>query len=254
MPANSVLSILQTARRQGDKLFAVLIDPDKTEPISAGHLAQRAANAGVDLLMIGGSLMTTDRFQRCVQHIKSASEIPLLIFPGDSLQVHGAADALLLLSLISGRNPDLLIGRHVAAAPALRRSGLEIIPTGYLLIDGGKPTSASYISNTMPIPNDKPDIAACTAMAGEMLGLQALYLDAGSGANSPVPPSLIKAVRQAVEIPLIVGGGLRQIPQSIAALQAGADMVVVGTAIEQNPDSLQAFSAALRSTFPALKI
>lgn len=254
MPANSILSILQNARRQGEKLLAVLIDPDKTDPRTAEHFAGHAAEVGVDLLMIGGSLMTSDRFQQCIHALKASSDLPLLIFPGDSLQVHAAADALLLLSLISGRNPDLLIGRHVQAAPALRRSGLELIPTGYLLIDGGKPTSASYMSHTLPIPSDKPDIASCTAMAGEMLGLQTLYLDAGSGAVSPVPAPVISAVRRSVDIPVIVGGGLRHNNQAVIALEAGADMVVIGTAIERNPDGLKEFAGAIRSNFPTLKM
>jgi phosphoglycerol geranylgeranyltransferase len=254
MPANSILSKLQDARRQGKKLIAVLIDPDKTTPDAAAHFAGGAEEAGVDLLMIGGSLMTSDRFQQCVRALKASSALPLLIFPGDSFQVDAAADALLLLSLISGRNPDLLIGRHVQAAPLLRRSGLELIPTAYLLIDGGKPTAASYMSHTLPIPNDKPDIACCTAMAGEMLGLQCLYMDAGSGAGVPVAASMISAVRQAVEIPIIVGGGLRDSDQAKVAFEAGADVVVIGTAIERNPDSLREFTGALRYAFPAVKI
>lgn len=165
------------------------------------------------------------------------------------MQVSTAADGILLLSLISGRNAELLIGRHVIAAPALRRSGLEILPTGYMLIDGGAPTSVSYMSNTMPIPANKPDIAQCTAMAGEMLGLQVLYMDAGSGAQNPVSAAMIEAVRKSVQLPLIVGGGLRHPESVLNAMSAGADIVVVGTAIEQEPGLLERMADAVRRHF-----
>ena len=149
------------------------------------------------------------------------------------------------MSLISGRNPELLIGQHVVAAPYLKKAGIEIIPTGYVLVDGGKTTSASYISSTMPIPADKPEIAACTAMAGEMLGLRLLYLDAGSGAHRPVPPPMTQAVSQSVDIPLIVGGGLRTPEQVRAQFSAGADMVVIGNAFEDNPDLLKILTKSI---------
>ncbi len=254
MNAQSILKSLQDARRMGGKLIAVLADPDKTGPHAAKALARRAADAGVDLLMAGGSLMVNGQFERCVEAMKAACDIPVLLFPGDTFQVCEQADGILLLSLISGRNPELLIGRHVVAAPALRRSGLEIIPTGYMLIDGGAPTSVSYMSNTLPIPADKPDIAMCTAMAGEMLGLHAIYLDAGSGAAQPVPAVLIEAVRTAVDIPLIVGGGLRHAGNVQTAFNAGADMVVLGSAFEQRPEALAEVLAPVRDAFPALKV
>ncbi len=254
MNAHSILESLQFARRSGGKQIAVLVDPDKTAPRAAAHLARQAAGAGIDYLMAGGSIIVDGQFERCVEALKSHSDIPVLLFPGDTFQVCERADGILLLSLISGRNPELLIGRHVIAAPALRRSGLEIIPTGYLLIDGGAPTSASYMSNTLPIPANKPDIALCTAMAGEMLGLRALYLDAGSGAAQPVPTVMIEAVRAAVDLPLIVGGGLRSAEKALAALQAGADMIVVGTAVERRQEAMLEFAASVRSAFPALKV
>lgn len=170
---------------------------------------------------------------------------PRILFPGNVLQVSREAEAILLLSLISGRNPDLLIGQHVIAAPYLKESGLEILPTGYLLIDGGSPTSVSYMSNTIPIPANKPDIARCTAMAGEMLGLRLMYLDAGSGARNPVPEAMIRAVRSEIGVPLIVGGGIRIPEQAMAAVSAGADLIVIGNAVEQSPQLILEMAEAI---------
>lgn len=252
MTAQSILHSLREARTTGAKKIAVLVDPDKTDARAAGQLAARASAVGVDYLLVGGSLIVGGQFERCVEALKAASGIPVLLFPGDTFQVCDQADGILLLSLISGRNPELLIGRHVIAAPALRRSGLEILPTGYMLIDGGAPTSVSYMSNTMPIPANKPDIALCTALAGEMLGLQLLYMDAGSGAGRPVPQNMIEAVRSAVDLPLIVGGGLRNPDKAVAALSAGADMIVIGTAIEQAPEMMQDVCISVRRAFPAV--
>jgi putative glycerol-1-phosphate prenyltransferase len=146
-----------------------------------------------------------------------------------------SADAILFLSLISGRNPDFLIGQHVISAPILKKSSLEILPTGYILVDSGKQTTVSYMSNTTPIPHDKPEIAACTAMAGEMLGLKLMYLDAGSGAQRAISPKMISIVRKSVDVPLIVGGGIRSANEAYEAMLAGADTIVIGNGIEKNP-------------------
>lgn len=246
MMTNAILHAFQQARISGQKQIAVLVDPDKTNPESAATLACRASKAGIHYLMVGGSLVVDGQFEQCVEALQAHSGLPIVLFPGDTMQVSTSADGMLLLSLISGRNAELLIGRHVIAAPALRRSGLEILPTGYILIDGGAPTSVSYMSNTMPIPANKPDIAQCTAMAGEMLGLQVLYLDAGSGARNPVPLEMIRAVRKSVQLPLIVGGGLRSTEDVLNAFDAGADIVVVGTAIEREPDLLEGIAEAVR--------
>jgi putative glycerol-1-phosphate prenyltransferase len=191
---------------------------------------------GVGFLFVGGSLITGAAFDQTVQQIKQATSLPLILFPGSPMQLTASVDAVLFLSLISGRNPELLIGHHVLAAPRIKELGLETIATGYMLIDCGKPTTASYISNTTPIPHNKPEIAATTAMAGEMLGLQCLYLDGGSGAFQPVSSAMIQQVRAAVELPLIVGGGIRSSIDVRQAFDAGADIVVIGTAIEQNPE------------------
>jgi len=251
MMTQDILLSLQQHRRQGRKLIALLIDPDKTRGPDIATVTKLATQAGTKLILVGGSLLTEDALSQCIDNIKANTHIPVVIFPGDALQISPNADALLLLSLISGRNAELLIGKHVAAAPALKRSQLEIIPTGYMLVDGGTLSSVAYMSNTIPLPANKPDIARCTAMAGEMLGLQTIYLDAGSGAKHPVPPEIIQAVAETTQIPLIVGGGLRNPQQMVTAFQAGADMVVIGTATEQNPSLILDMHQALHAAFPA---
>lgn len=206
-----------------------------------------AASGHVDYFFIGGSLILNNELDRCVRHIKAHSKVPIILFPGNTYQLSKSADGILLLSLISGRNPELLIGKQVIAAPYLKQSKLEILSTGYMLIDGGKPTAVSYISNTQPIPADKPDIAVCTAMAGEMLGLKMLYMDAGSGARQPVSNAMIEQVSKNTDIPLIVGGGIRTTEQVADKLAAGADMIVVGNAIEKDPDLLVHFARTIHS-------
>lgn len=243
-----IYTSLLEARAGGGKKLAVLIDPDKTDPGKLPALAALAKQTGVHYFLIGGSLLVNDHLGQCIRTIKDHCDIPVVLFPGNVLQLHPDADAILLLSLISGRNAEFLIGKHVVAAPWLKQSKLEILPTGYMLIDGGALTSVAYMSNTTPIPSNKKDIAVCTAMAGEMLGLRLLYLEAGSGAPQPVPPAMIAAVRQAVDIPLIVGGGIRTPRQAHDALQAGADMIVVGSLIEENPDGLAGIADVVVST------
>ncbi len=235
-------------RRRGQRRFAVLVDPDESDTRACMRIGKLAAENGVDILLVGGSLVVDDHLEEAVSALKTASGLPVILFPGSIRQITPAADAILLLSLISGRNPELLIGQHVQAAPFLQRSGLEILPTGYLLIDGGSPTTVSYISNTLPIPRDKPEIAATTALAGEQLGLRLIYLDAGSGARQAIPPKLITAVRSAVDAPLIVGGGIRTPEAAAEAAQAGADLVVVGNALEENPGLIRELSLAVHTT------
>ena len=183
----SVLKTLRDRYRQGKKSIAVLVDPDKAEDASKLlQLVHLASENCIDFFFVGGSLITTSNLSSVVNLIKENVTIPVILFPGNSMQIEPAADALLFLSLISGRNPELLIGQHVVAAPIIKNSKLEVIPTGYLLINSGRTTSVAYISNTTPIPDDKYSLAACTAMAGEMLGLQSIYLDAGSGAEKEI--------------------------------------------------------------------
>lgn len=233
------LTLLKEKKEQKRKQFAVLIDPDKAAGAKLDYLLTTIASSAVDYIFLGGSLMTSNRLDTCISKIKENTNIPVVLFPGSLAQIHRKADAILLLSLISGRNPELLIGQHVLAAPELKRSRLEIVPTGYLLIDGGTTTTAHYISNTQAIPAHKPDIAACTAMAGEMLGLQVIYLDTGSGAKFPVSSSIIEAVGENVNIPIIVGGGIDSVQKATEAWRAGADLVVVGNAIEKDLDLLE---------------
>lgn len=240
-------STLLAAKAAGKKQLAVLVDPDKADDRQLDVVINTAISAKVDYFLLGGSLIMSGRLHHCLKRIEQGCTIPRLLFPGNALQVDAAADGILLLSLISGRNPEFLIGQHVVAAPYLRDSGLEIIPTSYLLIDGGVPTSVSYMSNTTPIPADKVDIVQCTAMAGEMLGHRLTYLDAGSGARRPVPADTIRAVSESTEVPLVVGGGIRTPEAARRASQAGADLVVVGTAIESDPLLLIEMAEAVHS-------
>jgi len=235
----NVLEAINTRRRLGKKSIAILIDPDKAEDQSRlRRLLKLADESCIDMIMVGGSLVSSMSMPEIIRTIRGEVSLPVVLFPGSPLQVTAGADAILFLSLISGRNPDLLIGNHVQAAPLLRNLGMEILPTGYMLINSGKLTSAAYISNTMPIPEDKYSLAACTAMAGEMLGLKMIYLDAGSGAERSVSPRMISAVRKAVDLPLVVGGGITSPEIARAALEAGADLLVVGNALEKDPGLL----------------
>jgi len=244
MPIYSAIKEMKAAGRKG---FALLIDPDGHDAGYFKKVALLGADAGVDFFFVGGSLISDDTLDMCLNIIRSQTRIPVIIFPGSSLQINPNADAILFLSLISGRNAEMLIGRQVTAAPYLRKSGLEVISTGYMLIDSGRATTALYMSNTLPIPGDKPQIAACTAMAGEMLGLSLIYLDGGSGAERPVSPEMIAAVREEVAVPIIVGGGIRTPQQAIEACQAGADLIVVGNSAETNPSGLKELVKAVKT-------
>jgi len=215
------------------KAFAWLIDPDKYSVENISSQISLAELSGVDFIFVGGSLIH-NHVDELIIKVKSLSKIPVILFPGSPLQLSPDADAILFLSLISGRNPEYLIGNHVVAAPFLRKSGVEVIPTGYILIDGGQQTSVSYMSNTQPIPADKPDIAQATAMAGEMLGLKVIYMDAGSGAINRISKTMISVVANEVKIPLVVGGGIRTQSDVRDAYSSGADVVVVGNAAEAN--------------------
>lgn len=241
------MNIYSSLTNSKSKQLAVLIDPDKYSSKSLAALVSNAQKSGVAYFFVGGSLLTHNHSDVIIKIIKDHCSIPVILFPGDVLQVNENADAILLLSLISGRNADLLIGRQVVAAPFLKKSKLEILPTGYMLIESGKLTTALYISNTVPIPRDKDEIAVSTALAGEQLGLKLIYLDAGSGAENPVTFSMIAAVKSNISVPLIVGGGIRTILQARASLEAGADVIVVGNAIENKNAMLEKFADIVRS-------
>lgn len=222
------------------KQLALLIDPDKTNHALLSDLCKTAQSANVDIILVGGSLLIKD-IDITMQTIKDACDLPVYIFPGHPNQVSFHADGILFLSLISGRNPEFLIGNHIISSLQLKKSTLDVFPVGYILIDGGNTTSVEYISNTKPIPGDKNDIAASTAVAGELLGLKAIYLEAGSGAKSPVNQSMIATVKENLDIPLIVGGGIRTKDHLHKAYNSGADIVVIGTAIEEQNQLLQDF-------------
>ena len=234
-----ILKTLQENRLLGKKSIAVLIDPDKVEdPNHLQLLINLASENCVDYFFVGGSLVTTPNLTEVVKKIKDNVNIPIVLFPGNSIQLEPSADGILFLSLISGRNPELLIGQHVIAAPIIKKTSLEVIPTGYMLVNSGRTTSVAYISNTNPIPEDKYSLAACTAMAGEMLGLQTIYMDAGSGAERNISPKMIATVRKSVNIPLIIGGGIDTSRKALESLEAGADMIVIGNALEKDPTLL----------------
>ena len=244
---DSIYPALLLKKRTRRKSFAVLIDPDKVDESKTDEIIRLSLQAEVDYLFVGGSLVISDQLDTVVKQIKAHCAIPVILFPGTPSQVSVYADGLLYLSLISGRNPELLIGQHVISAPAVRKSGLEIMSTGYMLIDGGAPTTVSYISNALPIPSDKQEIALCTAMAGEMLGMKLIYMDAGSGARKPISVEMIERVASVIEIPLIVGGGIRDPEKVYLNAKAGADLIVIGNAIEKDASLLAEMAAALHS-------
>ena len=245
MIANTIYQQFLDAKNNGEKKFVVLIDPDKVRLGKIQKVLEMSVEAGVDYFFIGGSLVVNDMLDYVLKSMKEMCHIPMILFPGNSFQLSYKADGLLFLSLISGRNADLLIGKHVITAPFLKMSPLEIISTGYMLIDGGIMTSVQYMSNTSPIPANKDDIALCTAMAGELLGLKQIYMDAGSGAKNPISESMINTVSSAINIPLIVGGGISTPEKAAANAKAGADVIVVGNAIEKDPQLIIDISKAI---------
>lgn len=247
MTDNQLLYSLQSAKDTGKKKFAVLVDPDMIRLGNMDKIIDLAIEAQVDYFFIGGSLIVNNMLDKCLEGIKKRCSIPTILFPGNNFQLSFKADGILFLSLISGRNPELLIGNHVLAAPYLKLSPLEIMPTGYILVDGGIATTVQYISNTTPIPHSKNDIALCTALAGEMLGQKLMFLDAGSGAKNPVSTDMIEAVSGAINVPLIVGGGISTPEKALANVQAGADVIVVGNAIEKDPSLIVAIGKAIHS-------
>lgn len=236
---------LVEAKKAGKKKLAVLIDPDEVRLGKMDQILNIATLAKVDYFFIGGSLIVNNQLDACLVSIREKCNIPMVLFPGDSYQLSYKADAILFLSLISGRNAELLIGKHVLTAPYLKMSPLEVISTGYMLVDGGVPTTVSYISNTNPIPNNKADVAVCTAIAGEMLGLKCIYMDAGSGAREPISAEMIDAVSCATSIPLIIGGGIKTPEKARENIEAGADVIVVGNAFEKDPSLIISISNAI---------
>jgi len=233
-------SFYDQLKDRSKKRIALLVDPDGYDNRGLEELIEKINLYPPDLLLVGGSLLFNP-IEITITALKLGCKLPVFIFPGNLFQLSDRADGILFLSLISGRNPEFLIGNHVLAAPHLSRSGIEVIPTGYMLIGNGLTTSVEYMSSTLPIPGDKTDIAVATAMAGEMLGLKSLYLEAGSGASHSVEPGIIRAIRKNISLPLIVGGGIRSAESTEELFSAGADMLVVGNALEKDPGLIKTF-------------
>ena len=242
---NGIYTSLVKRKEQRKKSFAVLIDPDKVNETDMEQYIMLGVEASVDYFLVGGSLVVSSYLDECVQAIKKNCDIPVILFPGSPSQVSPFADALLYLSLISGRNAELLIGQHVVSAPLVKKSGLEIMSTGYMVVDGGAPTTVSYISNAAPLPADKNEIAMCTAMAGEMLGMKLIYMDAGSGARQAITETMISKVASCISVPLIVGGGITTAEKAYLNCKAGADVIVVGNAIEKDASLIKEISTAV---------
>lgn len=240
---------LQTLANKGSHYFC-LLDPDNFDGMQASEYARVCEENGADGILVGGSMMFHDRFEDNLKQIsESVSNIPVIIFPGLFNFVSPYADALLLLSMLSSRNPQMLIGEHVRATPLIRKYGLEAIGTGYILIDGGNSTSVQYMSHSFPIPHSKDEIAAVHALTGEFLGHRIIYMDSGSGAKHPISDSMISKVKAEISIPLIVGGGIRTPDIAAQKAKAGADFIVTGNILEKdwNPKLIREFSDAVHS-------
>jgi len=220
------------------KSIALLLDPDKAKGESLRNILMTANESKTDYIFTGGSL-TFNSIDNLIDEVRNHSSIPVILFPGNLLQLTLKADRILLLSLISGRNSELLIGNHVIAAPYLKDAREKLVSVGYILVSSGNRTSVEYISQTEAIPPDKPEIAVATALAGEMLGLSMIYLEAGSGASNPVPTNLIRAVRDNISIPLAVGGGIRNKDQVEEIFNSGSDLIILGNGCEKNPALLK---------------
>ena len=238
----AIYDTITAARNTNKRLFAVLIDPEKCIGAVLDDVIATANKAKPDFIFVGGSQLQNS-VDETVIHIKRLTTIPVVLFPGNAFQLTNKADALLLLSLISGRNAEWLIGQHVQAAKAIQQSALETISTGYILIDGGNTTAVERVSKTKPLQRDAIDEVVSTALAGQLLGHKLIYLEAGSGAQNPVPTALIKAVKKAIDIPLIVGGGLTSTDAIKKAYEAGADIVVVGNYLETHLEKMVDFCA-----------
>ena len=231
---NSILQYIEQTSKQGKKLLAILIDPDKTAIINIPEICKKINNASIHFIFVGGSSVTKGVMDEFVKVLKTHTKLPIILFPGDYTQLTNEADGLLFLSLLSGRNPEYLIEQQIKSVPFLKNSTLEIIPTGYILIDGGTQSSVLKVSKTKPISQENTELAVATAVAGMYKGKKLIYLEAGSGAKFPVNEEMIKNVKQHISIPLIVGGGIKTKKQLNLAFNSGADLIVIGTAFENN--------------------
>ena len=234
MADNKIYTTITKLANDDKKMLAILVDPDKQDFACLNKTIAICNNADVDFIFVGGSLLTSGDLAKTVRFIKENSSIPVIIFPGSPNQISNYADGILFLSLISGRNPEFLIGNQVVAAPFVKKANLEVLSTGYMLVDGGTQTTASYVSNTNPLPYDKPEIAAVTALAGEYLGMKLIYIDGGSSAKKCVSLEMIKKTKKIISIPLLIGGGIRTPQAANEIYLAGADMLVIGNGAEEN--------------------
>jgi phosphoglycerol geranylgeranyltransferase len=241
----SVYQNLLKTRDEKGAGFLVLLDPDRLEIEEIVKLARKSEEGGADGFLVGSSLLLSSRFDESIKQIRANVNLPVIIFPGNANQVSKYADAILFLSLISGRNPHLLIGEQVKAAPMIKEFGIEPIPTGYLIIESGKATSVQFMSNTQPIPKDKPDIAKAHALAAEYLGMKFVFLEAGSGAENAVPDLVIKEIRDFISIPIIVGGGIKKPDAAYRKVKCGASFVVIGNALEKDDSVIKEFAEAI---------
>ena len=242
----SVLELLTEELKKKRGLFFLLLDPDRKAAAELACQAEVAQKAGADSVLVGSSMLVNSQFDEAVAAIKQKISIPLILFPGNSNQIAPKADAVLFLSLLSGRNPDFLIGEQVKGAPLVKKYGLEPIPTGYLLIESGKTTSVEYVSDTRPIPRDKPDIACSHALAAEYFGMKLVYLEAGSGSDTSVPDEVVSAVASFISLPVVAGGGIKTPEEAEKKIRAGAKVVVAGNQFEKEDSCsfLTEFAAA----------
>ena len=238
--------LLNTISQKG-AAYLILLDPDKLSEDKVQVFLKHCEKSGVDGFLVGGSLMLNGNFELFLSKIKTHTQLPVIIFPGSITQVSSNADAILFLSVVSGRNPEHLIGKHVLAAPSIKKSGIEPISTAYILVDSGSTTTAVYMSGSLPIPRNKPEIAAATALASEYLGMKLIYLEAGSGANKPVPDEMVKAVKEQCTLPIIVGGGIRDSVTARKKVECGASIIVTGNYFEDenNWDLIKEFANAV---------
>jgi phosphoglycerol geranylgeranyltransferase len=245
----TIIDAVRAVIDSGRRCYWVLLDPDDFSLTDAAHVARESELSGADALLIGGSLLYSNHFDAFVSAVKKAVSIPVILFPGDSAQLSRHADALLYLSLVSGRNPTNLIGEHVKAAPVIRECGIEPIATAYMLVESGSVSSVEFMSNTRPLPRSKPGIAAAHALAAQYMGMSLVYLEAGSGAQLSVPPEMIRLVKKWVEIPVIVGGGIRDVATAREKLDAGADIIVTGTIVtkENGIAAMRAIAETIKS-------
>lgn len=244
----NIYNYILSKKQSNQNCFALLIDPDKIDLKNLPSFIEKCNQGKVDIILVGGSMVYDTEYEKKLVKIKSITDIPVVIFPGSPNQISATADAILFLSLLSGRNPEYLIGSQVAAAPLIHKLKLEAVSTAYLLIESGHTTSVEFVSNTKPIPRDKVNIAIAHALAAELLGFKLLYLEAGSGADIPVPDEMVRSVSKAITIPLIVGGGITSPDDAAKKVAAGADIIVVGNHFEGNNTGLiKDFSQAIHA-------